>query len=311
MNSRALAGALILLAGYWGQPVSAASPPAGNSRQTAVIEAVDLQIGSRYEAGTRLRVAIKGLSFVIPQYWSGRIAEGDESLRLTSDTKPGIGLVYMVTNIKPQELAARLADSQELPDGVILQLAAPVRTIGSRSTAFYREGDLIGRALAISGPSENAVIYVIAGPHTQRAYYERLLEELAASTSFTKIGPEELRKIWHELLAGMMLTRLSSFSAGEGAGGSATSVWHLCRNGSFVYLHSPGATDPSDSEEHRDPGSGAWRVQMKGRDPFLVLTGGNRLQTVHSLEYDGVKTYLDEAQVSRVPSKRCADGLNR
>jgi hypothetical protein len=194
---------------------------------------------------------------------------------------------------------------------VILQLAAPVRKTGARSAAFYREGDLIGRALAISGPSQNAVIYFFAGPSAQSAYYERLLEEFATSTSISKVRPEDLRKIWHDLMAGMMLTRLSSFSAGEAGGGSSSSVWHLCPNGGFLYSRSPGTTDPSASEEQRDPGTGTWRVEMKGSDALLVLTGGNGLQTILSLEYDGVKTYLDDAQVARVPSNRCADGLSR
>ena len=311
MNSRAFAAVVFLLVGAWSQAAYAAPPPSGNAPEAAETDATDLQVGQRYEAGTRLRVAMKGISFVIPRYWSGGMAEGADTLRLASPTKPGMGLVYLFGNIKPQELAARLADSKELPDGIILPLAAPVRATGSRTMAVYREGDLIGRAMAISGPSQNAVIYLFAGPSNQSAYYERLLEELAASTSFTKVKPENLRKIWHDLVAGMMLTRLSSFSAGEAGGGSSSSVWHLCPNGRFVYSHSPPDVDAPDLSASGGQESGAWSVEMKGTDAFLVLTAGHGIQTVHSLGYDGVKTYLDEAQVSRIPSNRCVDGPRR
>src|SRR5437879_13354783 len=111
----------------------------------------------------------------------------------------------------------------------------------------------------------------------------------------------------------MMLTRLSSFSAGEAGGASSSSVWHLCPNGGFVYLRSPGGvetSDPSASGDESRQGTGSWRVEMRGTDALLVLTTANGTQTVHSLEYDGTKLYLDEAQVSRSPSKRCDEGLN-
>ena len=114
---------------------------------------------------------------------------------------------------------------------------------------------------------------------------------------------------WEDLLAGMMLERVSSHSSGNGGGFTATSVWHLCRDGSFRYSHSssasveaPGSLGSSTSQISQ---TGRWSVAVKGGEALLVLRHSNGTQTLYPITYDGENTSLDGERVSRVPSKQC------
>ena len=114
---------------------------------------------------------------------------------------------------------------------------------------------------------------------------------------------------WEDLLAGMMLKRESSHSSGDGGGFRATSVWHLCRGGSFRYSHSstvsveaPGSLGSSTSQVSQ---TGRWSVVIKGSEALLVLKHSNGTQTSHLIAYDGEQTYLDGERVIRAPSHEC------
>ena len=114
---------------------------------------------------------------------------------------------------------------------------------------------------------------------------------------------------WEDLLAGMALKRVSSHSSGDGGGFTATSVWHLCRGGSFRYSHSstvsveaPGSLGSSTNQTSQ---TGRWSVVIKGSETLLVLKHSSGAQTLHPLAYDGEQTYLDGEPVFRAPSHGC------
>ena len=115
---------------------------------------------------------------------------------------------------------------------------------------------------------------------------------------------------WEDLLAGMVLKRVSSHSSGDGGGFKATSVWHLCRDGSFRYSRSstvsveaPGSLGSSTNQVSQ---TGRWSVVSKGSEALLVLKHSNGTQTSHPIRYDGENTSLDGEPVSRVPSNQCS-----
>ena len=114
---------------------------------------------------------------------------------------------------------------------------------------------------------------------------------------------------WEDLLAGMMLKRVSSHSSGDGGGFKTTSVWHLCRGGSFRYSRSstvsveaPGSLGSSTNQVSQ---TGRWSVVSKGSEALLVLKHSSGTQTLHLIAYDGENTSLDGEPVSREPSKEC------
>jgi hypothetical protein len=114
---------------------------------------------------------------------------------------------------------------------------------------------------------------------------------------------------WEDRLAGMVFKRESSHSSGEGGGFTATSVWHLCRGGSFRYSHSstasveaPGSLGSSTSQISQ---TGRWSVAIKGGQALLVLRYKDGTQTSYALAYDGVKTYLEGEPLFPGPSRNC------
>ena len=125
-----------------------------------------------------------GTSFVIPPHWQGFIPPGSRTFYLESPTKPGIGLIGIIQDTTPEELEDHLNEPQVIEEGYVLHPVGSATRTGTRITASYHSGDNIGRALAFFGPSERSVICLFTGPKDETAYYESLLEQIAASTRF-------------------------------------------------------------------------------------------------------------------------------
>ncbi len=288
-----------------GQAPSQAAPTQG--KQGPNVQ--DLEVGQQYEANTRVRVSLFGVSFVVPTGWLGGVPPGSEAFLLGSNEKPGVGLVVFLLHVTPEDLAAKLQEPQVLGEGLVLQPAGPVNTAKARSTASYLSQDHVGRAVGISGPDRQGIIFFFAGPKTEGSNFERLLEQLSASTQFQPVDSSRAVQQWRAFLAGMMLKYLSSYSSGHSGGYSSTAVWHLCRDGQFYYSSSssvsvdvPGASGSSGDRQQRE---GVWGLEVKGMEALLVLTDREGTQTRHRIDFDGKQTLLDGQRVFRVTSDHC------
>ena len=144
----------------------------------------DLQRGQRYEGGTLVRDAKRGLVFRLPESWAGRIPHDSEALLLNAPQQEGVGIVVILGQITPEQLEERLSEPQDFGGSVLLQLARPLDQDGVRWKAAYLSGNVIGRALAMLGPAQQAVVYFFAGPRAEAQAYEQLLDELRNSTRF-------------------------------------------------------------------------------------------------------------------------------
>ena len=128
-----------------------------------------------------------GTSFVIPPHWQGFIPPGSRTFYLESPTKPGIGLIAIIQDATPEELEDHLNEPQVIEEGYVLHPVGSAHRSDIRITASYHSGQNIGRALAVFGPSRRSVLFLFTGPKDETAYYESLLEQLAASTRFSHI----------------------------------------------------------------------------------------------------------------------------
>jgi hypothetical protein len=297
-----LSGALVLLA-----IVGIPTPNLSLSQEST---AVEIEFGRQYEGGTRVSTATHGVSFIVPPEWTGGLPQGSQPFLLGSNTKPGIGIVVMIQAVTPEELVERLNEPQVLDEGFVLHPAGPINRSGQRLAASYQAGENVGRAVAVLGPRQNAIVHSFVGPRDFAAYYETLLERMAASTQFSSINPAVGRtSSWRALLAGMMLKRMQQYSSGIGGGYNMSTVWHLCRDGRFTYEHTSHVTvqipDSGLSAADQDRRQGTWQVEIKGTDAVLILTGDDGAVTSHALAHDGEKTFLDGERVFRLNSEEC------
>ena len=145
---------------------------------------IEVEPGEFYRSGTRIGMAGRA-SFVIPPQWQGFLPPGSRTFYLESPTKPGIGLIATIQDSTPEELEEHLNEPQVIEEGYVLHPVGSARRSDTRITASYHSGDHSGRALAFFGPSEQGILLLFTGPKDETAYYESLLEQIAASTRFS------------------------------------------------------------------------------------------------------------------------------
>ena len=146
----------------------------------------DVEPGGFYRSGTRIGMTA-GASFLIPPAWQGVLPPGSHTFYLESPKTPGIGLVAIIQDATPEELEDHLNEPQVIEEGYVLHPVGSAHRSDIRITASYHSGQNIGRALAVFGPSRRSVLFLFTGPKDETAYYESLLEQLAASTRFSHI----------------------------------------------------------------------------------------------------------------------------
>jgi hypothetical protein len=158
----------------------------------AELSITDPESGEFYRSHTRIGLAA-GTSFLIPSEWQGVLPPGSRTFYLESPKSPGIGLVAVIQDATPEELEDHLNEPQVIEEGYVLQPLASAQRAGPRITAAYHSGDNIGRAIAVFGPSPIGILYLFAGPKDQLDYYDRLLEEIVASTQFDHVEGKPTR----------------------------------------------------------------------------------------------------------------------
>jgi len=295
--------------------VPAASPGAASAEE--------LTPNHTYAAGARVDASAVGVSVVIPEGWVGRFGQDARHhvLLLGSNDVEGIGVILFQSDITAAQVSSVLAEPQDLGAGVVLRpIAAPVID-GSTIVAGYRNETYIGRALALLGPSRNAVVFFVAGPPKNEAAYRQLLVHLGTSTTFGPPAPVAASPpapagngaggAWPRLLSDQALHYFSSYNSGGGGGGMASHrVLHLCADGHFTFsgdslvtMNVPGATGSSGG---RSGLRGRWTVETPTEtSAVLVLVGDDGRELRWPLRYDGQKTFLNGQRWLRERSSVC------
>ena len=287
--------------------------------------AVELEANQTYAGGTRVESSSVGVSFLTPDGWGGRFGQNAQGqvLLLGSNTLEGVGLAILQADVTPAQVMTRLTEAQHLGGGVVLRLTEPPATRGSLIAARYQNEMYVGRALALLGPTRNAVIFFFAGPPKNESAYVHLVEALGGSTSFLESAPataqapapvpapNDLDPMWADLLTGQALNYFSSYNSGGGGGGMATRrILHLCPNGRFAYfgeglttMNVPGATGSSGG---RDGFEGHWSLESPTQTTaMLVLTVNGGRPIRWPLRYVDKKTFLNGQRWFREPSSIC------
>lgn len=284
-------------------------------------QTVELVAGQSYNGGTTIKISGLGLSFVVPDGWSGGMAQGAEVIFLSSDTRTGFVMVLAHPATNATDLITILGQPTALSQDVVL---APVGTpvvMGDWVRAIYSGGDvtaaLSGFALGLISPEGRGIIYLGAGPEGTGEYFAGLIQEMATNTAAVPLisaggisqdgtgstGGDQsgLAQEWTAFLRGQRLTYMSTYSnegVNDYVGSSVRRDMDLCGDGRFFYVDessvSVDSSGTSGFDSSGDSQTGTWSVVTEGGQVGLELRWGNGETSAHLLEYaDGV-TYIDQ-----------------
>jgi len=123
----------------------------------------ELQPNQTYAGGTRVEASSHGVSFVVPQGWTGRFGREAkyQALLLSSNTIEGVGIAIIQTGPTAAQVAAGLNEPQDLGAGVVLRPAGAPTIRGTRMGIRYENETRVGFALALMGPTQNSVIWAL------------------------------------------------------------------------------------------------------------------------------------------------------
>jgi hypothetical protein len=282
-----------------------AEPPAtGASSAIRQLEVRDLRVGEQYREGTRIRSPFVGVSFVVPKNWRSSLPAGSVVF-LDSAVTAGLGTIHLLTDVTRETVRDQLSEPQSIEAGFVLHPVGSIQEEGQKLIGQYAAGDDVGVTVALLGPARNAVIYQFVGRKTERDIYERLAEELAASTQFMNEQDSPILRAWYERVTGMMVTPQLDRRVPQSKGLTAI---HLCSDGRFIRTILL-QTVPGRPEDGEDDGAyretGTWMIVMQGDKAGLVLTKSTGGADQHEMVRQGDQFLFDGQAASLTVSNSC------
>lgn len=267
-------------------------------------EVRDLRVGEHYREGTRVRLPFEGALFVVPKDWRASLRAGSV-IFLDSAVTPGLGTIHLLTEIAREALLAQLDEPQSIEAGFVLHPVGSIQEEGQKLIGQHAAADDVGVTVALLGPFRNAVIYQFVGRKTARDTYQRLAEELAASTQFMNEQDRQILRAWYERLTGMMLSPHLDSRVAQSVGSTA---FHLCSDGRFIRIIRLQAV-PDRPAEGEDGGAyhetGTWRIEMQGTKAGIILTKSSGGMDQHVVRNEGEQLLLDGQVASVTVSNSC------
>ncbi len=161
----------------------AASESVGVDERAQETPSVEIVSGVIYRAGTRLTIPGTQWSFVVPDHWQSNRPDDADMPFLTPEDGQDLGMLFPLTEVTRESVRDQLSQPLSLLHGVSF-IPAGAQTENETTIAqSYQGEDMAGRALAVLGPGNAAVIYFLMGPH-DAALFQSVLEQLGQSTRF-------------------------------------------------------------------------------------------------------------------------------
>ncbi|MBS0169214.1 MAG: hypothetical protein JSR62_02570 [Nitrospira sp.] len=161
-----------------------ASESAGVEERTSETPSVEIVSGVTYRAGTRLTIPGTQWSFVVPEHWQSNRPDDADMPFLTPEDGQDLGMLFPLTEVTRESVRDQLSQPLSLLHGVSFVPAGAQTENESTIAQSYQGEDMAGRALAVLGPGDVAVIYFFMGPH-DAALFQSVLEQLGQSTRFS------------------------------------------------------------------------------------------------------------------------------
>lgn len=254
--------------------------------------------GKEYMAGTRIQNAWRGVSFIIPRDWKGAMPPDQGAFLMNSDRKAGIGIAIFQSEVSEPAIVSYLKQPQNLGDNIILKPVDEPRIDGSKIYMNYNSVNGKGRALAISGPYQNTVMFLYAGPSADTSYFQNLLEKLGSSVVFSHPDPARLGKAWERALSGKMLKKVSA----DDSDSSFPAVSHLCPGRAGHYTLQ---ANLETGDDNPTPVGGTWKIETSGTEAFLVVYPSGQKPVKVSLDNFGNVVILQGRRYFLTASALC------
>ena len=185
---RQIAMGCLLLDMFFALPIHASMETVAVADVQSEDRPLDVVSGITYRAGTRLRIPGTGWSFVVPEGWQSNRPDDAEMPFLTPEEGKDLGMMFPLTEVTRETLREQLREPLSLLHGLsFIPSGSQVETEAWIAQSFVGE-EMAGRALAVMGAGNTAVIYFLMGPPQQMSVFQSVLEQLGQSTRFGESG---------------------------------------------------------------------------------------------------------------------------
>ena len=185
---RQIAVGCLLLDMFFALPIQASMESVAVADTQSEDRPLDVVSGITYRAGARLRIPGTGWSFVVPEGWQSNRPDDAEMPFLTPEEGKDLGMMFPLTEVTRETLREQLREPLSLLHGLsFIPSGSQVETEAWIAQSFAGE-EMAGRALAVMGAGNTAVIYFLMGPPQQMSVFQSVLEQLGQSTRFGESG---------------------------------------------------------------------------------------------------------------------------
>ena len=185
---RQIAVGCLLLDIFFALPIQASMESVAVADTQSEDRPLDVVSGITYRAGARLRIPGTGWSFVVPEGWQSNRPDDAEMPFLTPEEGKDLGMMFPLTEVTRETLREQLREPLSLLHGLsFIPSGSQVETEAWIAQSFVGE-EMAGRALAVMGAGNTAVIYFLMGPPQQMSVLQSVLEQLGQSTRFGESG---------------------------------------------------------------------------------------------------------------------------
>ena len=185
---RQIAVGCLLLDMFFALPIHASMESVAVADTQSEDRPLDVVSGITYRAGTRLRIPGTGWSFVVPEGWQSNRPDDAEMPFLTPEEGKDLGMMFPLTEVTRETLREQLREPLSLLHGLsFIPSGSQVETEAWIAQSFVGE-EMAGRALAVMGAGNTAVIYFLMGPPQQMSVFQSVVEQLGQSTRFGEAG---------------------------------------------------------------------------------------------------------------------------
>ena len=171
-------------------PTRASSELVAMEEPASETRPIEIVSGVTYRAGARLTIPGTGWSFVVPEHWQSSRPDDADMPFLTPEEGKDLGMLFPLTGATRESIREQLSQPLSLLHGISFIPAGSQIENETSIAQSYQGEDMVGRALAVLGPGEAAVIYFLMGPPHDAALFQSVLEQLGQSTHFGEPGAE-------------------------------------------------------------------------------------------------------------------------
>lgn len=169
-------------------PARASLEPVAVEERASETRPIEIVAGVVYRAGTRLTIPGTEWSFVVPEHWQSSRPNDADMPFLTPEEGKDLGMLFPLTGVTRELVREQLSEPLSLLHGISFVPAGSQIENETSIAQSYQAEDMAGRALAVLGPGDAAVIYFLMGPPLDAALFQSVLEQLGQSTHFDEAG---------------------------------------------------------------------------------------------------------------------------